>query len=115
METICKMECVLDPRLEDICGALSDTSPCYMCTRSEGHEGSHSACGLDEHDLQVWGEDVVEEVESIVSIVEYLESLLKEVVEESKKKKMSETYRLLLIGRASGIRMSIRIIEKGCE
>lgn len=48
-------DCVIKKEPRDV--NCSDTSPDgYVCTKPEGHDGRHSACGVteDEHPIEVW-------------------------------------------------------------
>jgi hypothetical protein len=45
----CKGECA-NPNIEP-CGA---TSGDFICSRNEGHEGNHVACGYSKHGIKIW-------------------------------------------------------------
>ena len=41
---------------EKLCSASA--YPQLLCTRSEGHEGDHMACGFSGHPLKKWGRKI---------------------------------------------------------
>lgn len=47
--------CETNPLVSEGCPASHPEG--YLCTREEGHEGDHVACGVSDHPIVIWSND----------------------------------------------------------